>query len=205
MRNRDGARIGRRGFAAGRATFRPVSIHARGGVCLGIGRRQRRLDRGSENRPEEGPRVVLDAMEDEEDDGTLCTPRNIIRIFAEANLSCNLRVLGSQLGLDSSHLDEIEGLPYRQRTMEILERCFSSPQGLSWSVLVSVLRRPALREYSVAFSIERFTIFSRSTTSNSSSQTEPVLRSLSMSTSSPENSISSNMDFGEIYIQIQHK
>ena len=37
-----------------------------------------------------------------------CTSKNVLEIFVKSNLSCNLRVLGSQLGLSTSHLDEIE-------------------------------------------------------------------------------------------------
>ena len=127
-----------------------------------------------------------------------CTSRKILKIFEDANLSCNLRVLGSQLGLKTSHLDEIETLPYRHRMIHLLERV-ADIQGLSWSMLASVLRKPALKEYAVAFAIERY---SSSNTSTSSSHSETtILRSLSTSTgtSSPEASLTSNMDIqGEI-------
>lgn len=127
-----------------------------------------------------------------------CTSRKILKIFEDANLSCSLRVLGSQLGLKTSHLDEIETLPYRQRMIQVLERV-ADIQGLSWSMLASVLRKPALKEYAVAFAIERY---SSSNTSTSSSHSETtILRSLSTSTgtSSPEASLTSNMDIqGEI-------
>lgn len=139
------------------------------------------------------------AESDMEDDWTICTPRNALGILTHVNLSCNFRVLGSQLGLDPSHLDEIEQLPYNQQTMAILERCSRSVQGLSWSLLVSVLRKPSLKEHSAAFSIEGYTQSrSMSTTSTSSSHTEGLLRSLSTSTCSPESSLTSNMDVGKI-------
>ena len=130
---------------------------------------------------------------EEENSVESCTPKKVLEIFAKANLSCNLRVLGSQLGLRTSHLDEIETLPYRERMIKILERV-ADIQGLSWSLLASVLRKPALKEYTTAFAIERHSSTNRST---SSSHSEPtLLRSLSTSTSvsSPEASLTSNVD-----------
>ena len=130
-----------------------------------------------------------------------CTSKKVLEIFAKANLSCNLRVLGSQLGLRTSHLDEIETLPYRERMIKILDRVADS-QGLSWSLLASILRKPALKEYTVAFAIERYSSTNRSTSSSYSESSAALLRSLSTSTSvsSPEASITSiTMDIqGEI-------
>ena len=73
-------------------------------------------------------------------------------------------------------------------------------RGLSWSLLASVLRKPALKEYAVAFAIERHSSMNRSASSSSHSESA-LLRSLSTSTStsSPEASLTSNMDIqGEI-------
>ena len=126
-----------------------------------------------------------------------CTLRKVLKIFEDANLSCNLRVLGSQLGLRTPHLDEIETLPYRERMIKVLERV-DDMQGLSWSLLATVLRKPALKEYAVAFAIERYSSIN---ISMSSSHSESVMRSLSTSTgaSSPEASLTSNTDIqGEI-------
>ena len=134
-----------------------------------------------------------------EEDNTIesCTSKKVLEIFARANLSCNLRVLGSQLGLRTSQLDEIETLPYRDRMIKILDRV-ADMQGLSWSLLATVLRKPALKEYAVAFAIERYS----STSSSHSESSTALLRSLSTSTSvsSPEASLTSiTMDIqGEI-------
>ena len=132
-----------------------------------------------------------------------CTSKNVLEIFAKSNLSCNLRVLGSQLGLSTSHLDEIETLPYPKRMIKILERV-ADIQGLSWSLLASVLRKPALKEYTVAFAIEHYSSTNRSSSSShSEAESSALLRSLSTSTSvsSPEASLTSNMDFqGEISV-----
>ena len=130
----------------------------------------------------------------EEDNSVkLCTPKEILEIFAKANLSCNLRVFGSQLGLSTAHLDEIESLPYRQRMIQTLDRV-ADIRGLSWSLLASVLRKPALKEYAVAFAIEHHSSTNRS--SSSSHSESALLRSLSTSTStsSPEASLTSNVD-----------
>lgn len=136
---------------------------------------------------------------------TQCTPRHVLRIFADIKLNCNLRVLGSQLGLDPAHLDEVQDLPRRERMMKILETTNDCVQELSWSLLVSVLRKPALKEYSAAFSIECYTSRSMSETSSSSFNTEGLLRSVSTSTCSPESSLTSNMDTGKIVTHsIQH-
>ena len=126
-----------------------------------------------------------------------CTPRKALKIFEDANLSCNLRVLGSQLGLRTSHLDEIGTFPYRECMIKVLERV-KDMQGLSWSLLATVLRKPALKEYAVAFAIERYSSINIST---SSSHSESVMRSLSTSTgtSSLEASLTSTMDIqGEV-------
>ena len=132
-----------------------------------------------------------------------CTSKNVLEIFVKSNLSCNLRVLGSQLGLSTSHLDEIETLPYPKRMIKILERV-ADIQGLSWSLLASVLRKPALKEYTVAFAIEHYSSTNRSSSSShSEAESSALLRSLSTSTSvsSPEASLTSNMDFqGEISV-----
>ena len=140
-------------------------------------------------------------MEEGETDEILeCTPKNVLRIFAEARLSCNLRVLGSQLGLKTTHLDEIERLPYDQHTMTIVVRRSRSLQPLTWPLLVSVLRKPALKEYSAADYIERRccptdhgAMMSPVSDSPSSDTSRFLLqRSLSSSTSSQEVSVSSH-------------
>ena len=130
------------------------------------------------------------------EEGESCTPRKVLKVFKDAHLSCNLRVLGSQLGLRTSHLDEIETLPYQERMIKILEKV-ADIQGLSWSLLASVLRKPALKEYAAAFAIERYSSRSSNISTSSSQHSETaMLRSLSTSTgtSSPEASLTSNVD-----------
>lgn len=91
-------------------------------------------------------------------------------IFEEAGLSCNHRVLGSQLGLSTSHLDEIESFPYDQRMIKILGRVEdANVQTLSWSLLANVLRKTALKEISAATYIEHHCIRSPTASLDSSS------------------------------------
>ena len=104
-------------------------------------------------------------------DGSLsCTLPNVLTIFREADLSCNHRVLGSQLGLSTSHLDEIESFPYHQRMIQILEKV-DDIRGLSWPLLASALRKPALKEISAATYIECHCEFVRCSTASDSNST----------------------------------
>ena len=117
------------------------------------------------------------AMEEESTEASSlsCTLPNVLTIFKEADLSCNHRVLGSQLGLSTSHLDEIElSFPYHQRMIQILEKV-ADIRRLSWPLLASVLRKPALKEISAATYIEcHCGVIRCSTASDSSSTLGPV-------------------------------
>ena len=112
------------------------------------------------------------ALPEESIEGSLsCTLPNVLTIFREADLSCNHRVLGSQLGLSTSHLDEIEGsFPYHQRMIQILEKV-ADIRGLSWPLLASVLRKSALKEISAATYIECHCGVVRCSTASDSSST----------------------------------
>ena len=64
-------------------------------------------------------------------------------------------MLGSQLGLDPLHLDEIgECDSYDQRLLRIIHTC-SQRRELTWNWIVEILRKLSLQEYSVAGYIER--------------------------------------------------
>ena len=82
-----------------------------------------------------------------------CTPDEALSVLIENNLSCNLRVLGSQLGLKPSDLDTLlppdQSRPYQQLLIQILSKC-NEKELLSWTKIVSVLRKPALKQYRVA-------------------------------------------------------
>ena len=82
-----------------------------------------------------------------------CTPKEALDFLMDNNLSCNLRVLGCQLGLKPSDLDTLlppdQSRPYQQLLFQILSRC-SEKELLSWIKIVSVLRKPALKQYRIA-------------------------------------------------------
>ena len=104
-------------------------------------------------------------------DESQCTPREVLRVLVtENNLSCNLRVFGSQLGLNRSDLDTIleRSCPYEQRLTEILYKCHDK-ELLSWIKIASVLRKPALKQYRIAARIcQMYNIMTGSSGSDSS-------------------------------------
>ena len=73
-----------------------------------------------------------------------CTVDNVIHVFKEEKISCNLRILGSQLGLTTSDLDSLVGGVSEDRLLQdILDTC--SQRGLlNWRNIVDALNRPAL-------------------------------------------------------------
>ena len=82
-----------------------------------------------------------------------CTPKEAFEFFTENDLSCNLRVLGCQLGLKPSDLDtllppDLSRPPYQELLFYILSKC-SEKELLSWIKLI-VLRKPALKLYRIA-------------------------------------------------------
>jgi hypothetical protein len=83
-----------------------------------------------------------------------CTPKDALDFLMVNNLSCNLRVLGCQLGLMPSHLDTLlppdqTSRPYQHMLLQILSKC-SEIELLSWTKLASVLRKSALKQYRIA-------------------------------------------------------
>ena len=61
-------------------------------------------------------------------------------------LTCNLRVLGSQFGLEPYELDEIEDQRVRlcERKQNLLEKCVSKEKLTSWEHLAATLEKPAV-------------------------------------------------------------
>ena len=82
-----------------------------------------------------------------------CNPEEALDFLMENNLSCNLRVLGCQLGLKPSDLDTLlppdQSHPYQYLLLKVLSKC-SEKELLSWIKLASILRRPALKQYRIA-------------------------------------------------------
>ena len=101
----------------------------------------------------------------------LCSPKESLDFLMENNLNCNLRVLGCQLGLKPSDLDTLlpldQSRPYQQLLFQILSKC-NERELLSWIKLVSVLRKPALKQYRIANKIcNAFKIMTGSSESDS--------------------------------------
>ena len=121
---------------------------------------------------------MAESPQDGQEVDVRCTPEDIYSTFIEAKLSCSFRVLGSQLGLDPPDLDEIELYPPNERLMNLLTKC-SQRRGsdLTWTWVVDVLKKPALKQKRVVEFIERHQHAHRSSSVSSSV-------SLSSSTSS---------------------
>lgn len=84
-----------------------------------------------------------------QDDVNKCTPEEAFRRLSGLRLSCNLRVFGSQLGLDASFLDDVENRrDYNERLMCILGRSNDQEQ-LTWTKIVTTLKQPSLNEHRV--------------------------------------------------------
>ena len=67
-------------------------------------------------------------------------------------VGCNLRVLGSQLGLEPSELNELDRRSEREGTDIIellLEECFKKEKIKSWYQFVTVLEKPALAQNNI--------------------------------------------------------
>ena len=86
-----------------------------------------------------------------------CIPKEALEFLIENNLSCNLRVLGCQLGLKPSDLYALlppdQSRPYQFLLFQVLSKC-SEMEQLSWIKLVSILRKPALKQYRIANKID---------------------------------------------------
>ena len=116
-----------------------------------------------------------EAMEvDDVDNNSQCTPDDVLRIFSDPEncLNCNFRVLGNQLGLSPLDLNLLEKSCLDEELLgRMLHKC-SQKELLSWPNIVSVLRKPALKQYRIANQISRMynlTHTSRSRSGGSSS------------------------------------
>ena len=77
--------------------------------------------------------------------GDEVSPEEAFRELTELNLSCNLRVFGSQLGLEASFLDDIESRSFDERLRCILAKS-NDRELLTWTKLVNTLMQPSLDE-----------------------------------------------------------
>ena len=97
------------------------------------------------------------------------TKEDVRRYFSE--VTCNLRVLGSQLGLEPYELDDL-GLQKQSDPRQILvNECFKKEKIVSWQQLVDVLEKPALNQGAIANKIKRKYLRQSSSESTTSSRT----------------------------------
>lgn len=127
------------------------------------------------------------------DEESQCTPEKVFHALTTNNLACNLRVLGSQLGLKTSDLETISqnSRSYEDQLIKTLCKC-RDLEYLSWINIVSVLRKPALKQYRIAAKL-RNTIRVTNVSSESDSVTSPQ----SARSSSLESSMTFPMSFEE--------
>ena len=128
---------------------------------------------------------------DDQNEELACSPTNALSaLLSTGTFNSNYRVLGSQLGLDTTDLNsckEAHGAAhdYKQRLFNVLEKCAEKHE-LSWAKLVEVLRRPALNEHTVAEHVKHYPYMStRRGSSISSDSAVSLSLSASMSSSGP--------------------
>lgn len=110
-------------------------------------------------------------------------------------VGCNLRVLGSQLGLEPSELNDLDRRAARERTdltELLLEECFKKEKITSWHEFVTVLEKPALAENSIAKDIR--SRFLRQYSGSESDSSLPSPMSVQSASRSLEASFSSRME-----------
>lgn len=76
------------------------------------------------------------------------TKEDVRRYFSE--VTCNLRVLGSQLGLEPYELDDLSLRKQSDPRQILVDECFNKLKITSWQQLVNVLEKPALNQGAIA-------------------------------------------------------
>ena len=102
-------------------------------------------------------------------------------------IDCSLRVLGSQFGLETSKLTDLEHQatdPMNLRQL-LLDECFKQEKITSWHQFVTVLERPALDQRSIANEVRRrFSSVSRQVSMDSAASSISITATTPMSPSS---------------------
>ena len=138
-----------------------------------------------------------------------CTPADVYSALVEARLNCSIRVFGSQLGLDPPDLDEIQGdsVDPRPKLLLVLikcaERASTRDDELTWSRIVDVLRKPALKEYRIAGELEQQYLERGRQLSLSSSLTLSPLSDSASSTDYVWPSPAHSMEIGQLILLIK--
>ena len=113
-------------------------------------------------------------------------------------VGCNLRVLGSQLGLEPSELNDLDRRSEREGTdiVELLlEECFKKEKIKSWHQFVNVIEKPALAQNNIVKDIRSRFLRQCSSESDSSLPSPMSVQSASgPGFSSLEASFSSRME-----------
>ena len=107
-------------------------------------------------------------------------------------IDCNLRVLGSQFGLEPSELTDLELRSVQTSTdfrMLLLDKCFEKEKITSWEQFVSVLEKPVLIQTGVSMEIRR-TILGRQVSMDSAGSSITSVTSCT----SPMQSLTSSME-----------
>ena len=107
-------------------------------------------------------------------------------------IDCNLRVLGSQFGLEPSELTDLELRSVQTSTdfrLLLLNKCFEKEKITSWEQFVSVLEKPVLIQAGVAMEIRR-TILGRQVSMDSAGSSITSVTSCT----SPMQSLTSSME-----------
>ena len=121
----------------------------------------------------------------------------VLRALREADLTCNNRILGSQLGLGTRDLDTIGGdcsNPYSEMyRVRVIDSCLDRAE-LTWNQLVTTLRQPALKMFAAAKRIEKKYITPRSS-SASETMSSPPHSPVSMSSPFPLEDSMSHSNF----------
>ena len=92
-----------------------------------------------------------EAMDVDRETQADCTPEEALRVLIENDFNCSFRVLGNQLGLKPLDLNilEMSQCPKDELLAKILHKC-GEKELLSWTKIVSVLRKPAIKQYRIA-------------------------------------------------------
>ena len=105
------------------------------------------------------------------------TKEDVRRYFSE--VTCNLRVLGSQLGLEPYELDDLGLRKQSDPRQSLVDECFKKEKITSWQQLVNVLEKPALDQGAIAEKIRGKFLRQSSMESTTSSRSSPLQSPLS--------------------------
>ena len=123
-----------------------------------------------------------------------------------AQMTCNVRVLGSQLGLEPYELNDIayQSASLYDQKQRVVDKCISKEKLPSWEHLAATLEKPALNLGKMADEIRAKHVYTRQYSLESySSINSPTCMSPGLeSISSQETSLSSSMEVDQSKIDL---